>query len=44
MFLLVVALVESTSVPLRIQAIFLLFHHGTNMIIIQGASGYNFLI
>ena len=32
MFLLVVALVESTSVPLRTQVIFLLFHLGTNII------------
>ena len=33
MFLLVVALVESTSVPLRTQTIFLLFHLGTNVIV-----------
>ena len=33
MFLLVVALRESISVPLRTQATFLLFSHGTNIII-----------
>ena len=33
MFLLVVALVESTSVPLRTHATFLLFSLGTNVII-----------
>ena len=33
MFLLVVALVESTSVPLRTQATFLLFTLQTNVII-----------
>ena len=48
MFLLVVSLVESISVPLRTQATFLLFSLGTNIIIkplrlsIQGASGNNF--
>ena len=48
--LLVVALVESTSAPLITLAIFLLFHLGTNIIImplwvfIQGASANNFLI
>ena len=50
MFLFVVALVESISVPLRTQATFMLFSLGTNIIImplrffIQGASGNNFLI
>ena len=50
MFLFVVALVESISVPLRTQATFLLFSVGTNVIImpsnffIQGASDNNFLI
>ena len=33
MFLLVVALVESTSVPLRTQATFLFFSLGSNLII-----------
>ena len=33
MFLLVVALAENTSVPLRTQATFLLFALGTNVII-----------
>ena len=48
MFLFVVALVESISVPLRTQATFLLFSLGTYVIImpskffIQGASGNNF--
>ena len=50
MFLFVVALGESISVPLRTQVTFLLFSLGTNIIImpsrffIQGASGNNFLI
>ena len=50
MFLFVVALGESISVPLRTQATFLLFSLGTNVIImpleffIPGASGNNFLI
>ena len=35
MFLLVVALVESTSVPLRTQATFLLFSLETNVIIMS---------
>ena len=50
MFYLVVALVESISVPSRVQATFLLLSVGTNIIIIpsrffiQGASGNVFLI
>ena len=50
MFLFVVALGESISVPLRTRATFLLFSLGTNVIImplqffILGASGNNFLI
>ena len=50
MFLFVVALIESISVPLGTQASFLLFSLGTNIIImpsrffIQGASGNNILI
>ena len=50
MFYLVVALIESVSVPLRTQLIFLLLSVGTNIIImpskifIQGASGNKFLI
>ena len=46
-FLFVVAFGESISVPLRTQAIFLLFSLGTNVIIMplrQGACGNNFLI
>ena len=48
MFLFVVALGESISVPLRTQVTFLLFSLGTNIIImlsrffIQGASHNNF--
>ena len=50
MFLFVVALLESISVPLGTQTTFLLFSLGTNVnnhaikIFIQGASGNNFLI
>ena len=50
MFLFVVALGESISVPLRTQVTFLLFSLGTNVIImplqffIPGASHNNFLI
>ena len=50
MFLFVVALIESISVPLGTQASVLLFPLGTNVIImpsrfcIQGAPGNNFLI